>query len=531
MSVVAIVLVGAPLLALLRAVAGEGISTLAPLVTRPATLSAASNTLLTSIGVVILAVPAAVFAALVTERTQIPGRRWLRLCLTLPLIVPPFVSALGWTQAYGPSGLLDDAAGLALPGLFGGFGIVLVIAVHAMPLAYLVVAAGLASRVEPDLARAARASGADGATTLLTVILPLTRPAIAGASALVFVTALNSFGVPAVLGIPAGFLTTTTGIYRDLAFAADPVAFSRALLLAFGLVVVTLAVVGAADAAGRRQGHSLVAAAPAGPASARRPLPAGDRRAAVVLWGYLALTSGVPLGALLLTALTRAIGLPPIPSNWTLANFAEVLTTGRAIPALGHSLLLAATAATLVALLGGLLAAVGRRRGTGLGTIAVLTFAIPGSALAVAVLLAYGPWLRDTLAIILVAYLAKFWALGHRPIAGSLGSLTPDVMRVARISGAGPIAALRTITLPLLRPALIAAWSLVFLFAFHEVTMSSLLYGPGSETLAVLVLDLQQLGDTTLTAALAVVLTLLVLAAALPVLLAPAASSWLARSE
>ncbi len=73
---------------------------------------------------------------------------------------------------------------------------------------------------------------------------------------------------------------------------------------------------------------------------------------------------------------------------------------------------------------------------------------------------------------------------------------------------------MRTVVVPLLRPALAAAWLLVFLAALHELTISSLLYAPGSETLAVAVLNLQELGDVTVTAALAVLLTGLVLVAA-----------------
>jgi iron(III) transport system permease protein len=148
----------------------------------------------------------------------------------------------------------------------------------------------------------------------------------------------------------------------------------------------------------------------------------------------------------------------------------------------------------------------------------MLTFAVPGSALAVAVLLAWGPWLRDSLLIILVAYLAKFWALAHRSAAGSIDNLDRDLVRAARSSGAGPLLVLQRILGPLLRPALGAAWLLVFLFGLHELTMSSLLYGPGTATLAVVTLNLQQLGDVTVTAALAVMLTLPGLAAAVPLL-------------
>ena len=215
----------------------------------------------------------------------------------------------------------------------------------------------------------------------------------------------------------------------------------------------------------------------------------------------------MPLLALVLSSLTRAVGLLPTPSNWTLENFRVVFSEGAGSAAL-TSVLLGVVAATVVVSLGGLLVSLERSRRSGVGTAAALSFALPGSVLAVAVLLAYGSWLRDTVLLILIAYMAKFWALGHRPIAGSADAISPDLFGAARVSGASGPFALRSITIPLLRPAIVTAWLLVLMFALHELTMSSLLHGPGNETLAVAVLDLQQLGDATLTAALATTLTL-----------------------
>ncbi|HAX81863.1 MAG TPA: hypothetical protein DCY40_04770, partial [Actinobacteria bacterium] len=230
--------------------------------------------------------------------------------------------------------------------------------------------------------------------------------------------------------------------------------------------------------------------------------------------GYLALTTVLPLVALTLTGLTRAVGLDPWPANWTLSNFAEAWR-GDSWGAVGRSLGLAAVAATLATLLGILLVVARRRTRRGIDVAAAATFAVPGSALAVAFLLAYGPWLRDTLLIVLLAYLAKFWALAHRSLAGSAGSVDGDAVRASRISGATGPATVRRIVLPLLRPAIVAAWLLVFLFGLHELTMSSLLYGPGTATLAVVTLEVQQLGDVTVTAALAVLLTIPGIAAAI----------------
>ena len=187
------------------------------------------------------------------------------------------------------------------------------------------------------------------------------------------------------------------------------------------------------------------------------------------------------------------------------------MLTPAPVEALGRSLGLAVVAATLLVVLGGLVAVLERRRGgRATATLVTLTLVLPGSTLAVALLIAYGRWLSGTLALILLAYLAKLWAFAHRPIAGALDRLPPDELRAARASGAGPLTAVRTVALRPLAPALLGAWLICFLTALHEVTMSSLLYGPGSETLAVVVLNSQELGRIGPTAALSVVLSVLV---------------------
>ncbi len=504
-------LVGLPLAELFTTALDDGMDEVRRTLGTGDTGRAVLNTLWTSLAVTVLAVAGGTAAAFVTERSNAPGRRWLRVALLASLLSAPVVSAVGWARAYGPGGLLDAMIGIGWTGLFGPAGVVAVTAAGVLPLAYLVVATSLASRPEPDLERAARACGASAWQAARTVTLPLARPAMVAAAALVFVSGVNSFEVPAVLGIPASFSTMTTRLYQNLALSADPAAFTSAVILAAALVVLSAVVVGPVDALAGR-----ASAARTGGASGAPPtLPRRSWSLAVALWCFLALTTALPLVALVLVALTRGVGLAPVPANWTLANFAAALDA-RTYAALGNTVLLSATAATTVVLLGALTAALARRPGGGaLGTLVTLTFAVSGSALAVAVLLAYGRVLYDTLAIILVAYLAKFWALGHRPLAGASDRLPMDVVRAGRASGAGPLVAIRTIVAPLLRPAIVGGWLLVFLFAVHELTISSLLYGPGTATLAVVILNQQQLGNVAVTAALSVVLTLLIAVAGL----------------
>ena len=93
------------------------------------------------------------------------------------------------------------------------------------------------------------------------------------------------------------------------------------------------------------------------------------------------------------------------------------------------------------------------------------------------------------------------------------------------------VTAFRTVMLPLLRPALFGGWLIVFLFAFHELTMSSLLYGPGTDTLAVTILNLQQLGDVGVSSALAVMLTVPLILATVPLMAAGRISRRLLGTE
>jgi iron(III) transport system permease protein len=471
--------------------------------------AAARNTVVLAGAVTLAAVPLGVATALVLRRPDLPARAFWRVAVLAPVVVPDFVLGYSWTQAYARGGFTDTTLGLAWPGLLGPVGVWLVLVVNAVPLVYLVVAVGLAARAEPDGERAARVSGAGSLTMLVTVTLRLLLPAVAAATVLVFVLTLGTFAIPQVLGAPAGFRTVTTRIYADLSIGGDPASFLEAVSLALLLVLVTAVCVAPADALlGPRLRSARPADAQSGQAVPGRP--AGRRAQAAALAGYLALTTAVPLAALLLSSVTRALGVPPTPANWGLDHFREVLTP-RTLEALGRSVGLAVLAASLLVLLGGLVAVSERRRaGRATATVITLTLVLPGSTLAVALLITYGRWLSGTLALILLAYLAKLWAFAHRPIAGALDRLPPDELRAARSSGAGMLTAVRTVALRPLAPALLGAWLICFLTALHEVTMSSLLYGPGSETLAVVVLNSRELGRVGPTAALSVLLSLVV---------------------
>jgi iron(III) transport system permease protein len=505
----AAVLVLIPLAVLIKTSWVEGRGHLADVISSSGFGSAVAHSFELSAAATLLAVPVGVAIALALRDPGLPGRTFWRVAVLLPVLVPDFVLGYSWLMAYARAGLTSELFGVAWTQIQSPVGVSVIVAANAVPLVYLIITVGLATRAEPTTERAARTSGAGPATVLWTITLPLLAPAIATAAVLVFVLSMGAFAIPQVVGAPAGFGTITTRIYADLALGSNPQGFIEAITLALLLVLVTLIVVAPAETV---LGGRLQFGLPAAARDTDWPTSSRITRAIVTtaMALYLMITSGLPLLALLSAAVTRAIGLPSTPDNWTTDNFLTVLTP-RTGYALGRSLLLALAAASILIVLGSLAAALGRTRGgRSLSVLITLTLVLPGSTLAVGLLIGYGRWLADTVVIILIAYLAKLWALAHRPMSAAVDRLPSASLHAARVSGAGLPTALATVVVPLLRPALIAAWGLCFLTALHEVTMSSLLYGPGSETLAVVVLNSAELGNVGATAALSVLVTAIV---------------------
>jgi iron(III) transport system permease protein len=511
-------LVVVPVARLVYVVWTEGTSTLDDVIGQPGLGKAVRNTVLLAVAVTVVAVPAGALVALGLRRSDVPGRNWWRFSMLLPVLVPQFVLGYSWTQAYGRAGFTDTILGLPWQAVLGPWGVWAVIVVNTVPITYVIVAVGLATRAEPNLERAARASGAGAVSVFRDVTLPLLRPSIAAAAVLSFVLTLESFAIPQVMGTPAGFTTVTTTIYRDLSLGSDPLSFVEALALALLLVAITVVVVIPADLwLGPRLRVTRVAGPEGTPIVTARS--SAGRWIAAGLGGYLVLGVMMPLIALVAAAVTPAVGVSPSPDHWTLDNFRLVINA-RNVEALGRSAFLAVVAASMLTVLGGLVAVLERRRaGRAMASLVTVTLVLPGSTLAVALLITYGRWLGGTLTIILLAYLAKLWAFAHRPFSGALDRLPVGELQAARASGAGPLTAVRTVALRPLAPALLGAWLVCFVTALHEVTMSSLLYGPGSDTLAVVVLNSEELGRIGPTAALSVLLTL--------IMIVPAAPLWL----
>lgn len=447
-------------------------------------------------------------------RTDMPFRGAVRTLSALTLASPSFLGALAWVLLLGPRAgklnrLLVDWLGLARApfDIFSPWGIVFVLTLFSYPLVFLPVAAAL-ERMDASLEDASRVLGARGARTLVEITLPLVLPTILAGAILVFVEAMVIFGPVAVLGAPVQFHTLATKMLTLMrlpprlelaAVMTLPIVVTLAGLLAFQRLVL-----------GRRRFTVTV-----GKAEARRVARLGWGRwpVAAGCLAVIGLAVVLPYGTLLLVSLQRSLGRPFGPGNFAgFGNYRYLLDQSAVTRALVHSLVLSA-AAVLAALTLGILAAWlverARTRARGLLGLLMLTpFAVPGAALGVALVLAFGgpPFaLAGTLAILWVAYVVRSLPVTFAYARSALLQVSPDLEEAARTLGGSWLRSLADVTVPLIRGGVLAAAVVQFVLLFRELGTSVFLYTGGNEVTAVVIYDFAQEAQFTLVAAFSVI--------------------------
>ena len=494
--------------------------------------TALGHSLSVSSTVAVLTTLLGLLLTLLLEKTDLPGRRVFRVALLVPLVVPPQILTIAWLGWAGPAGYVTRLARAVFNApappwtLYSPGGIVLLLVIFALPVVLLTISVGVRS-VPRSPEEAAQLDGANLTQIWRFILVPLLLPNILAAFVLSFLAALGNFGIQALLGVPARYLTLPTLIYQKVTSFATG-GFDQAAALALLLAVPAVFALIVQYRVLRRRD------APAG-GLLEPPLRYALGR---VRWP-LALLLGVlfvglltlgPFVSMVLTALTRAYGLMPTPDNLTLKHFAFVLTElGAFRRALAHSLLLASGAALIAAglafVIGYLLLKLGPARGLPLQLVVDLPYALPGLVFALSLVLVWlrsplpGVTLYGTLQLLLIAYIGHYLAFALQPVGAAWRQVDGGLEEAARLDGAGLFALFGYVLLPLMAPALAVAGLLVFLNAFSELSLSALLAGSNSETLGWLVFGLEQAGATAQASALSTLLVLILASLALLVAL------------
>ncbi|MGR0279148.1 ABC transporter permease [Marinomonas dokdonensis] len=483
---------------------------------------ALKNSFYTSgLGTVIAVVLGCGFAFVVTL-TNIRGRSLWVFCFMLPMMIPPQVTALSWLQLFGPASPILNTLGIA-PALgspqpmYSAEGIALLLGIQSAPLVFLAVRTQLIA-LPQDLMEAAKLARASQWRIWLDIIVPLCRSAIVAGAALAFVSSLGNFGIPAMLGIPAGYIVLPTLIYQQMAgFGNDMLSQVAGLSMIIALLV--LAGMLLQQWLQQRSSYALLGHT-AQPISFR--LAAWRLPVETLLALVLCFILVMPLLALLVSALVPALGVALTPETFTLSAFYEMLgrqsVTARAFE---NSMLLASLSAFVLMLvslpLGYVLMRMPLRQRALIASLIEVPYAIPGIVLAIAFILLFAkplPFveasLYGTLGIIFVAYLSCFLSVCLKPVLAAMTQMDPALEEAAQLCGARPLRRLIDIILPLTAPAFFAGGLLVFLIAVNELTVSALLWSAGNETLGVLIFNLDESGDSVLASAIAVLVVLLV---------------------
>ena len=421
-------------------------------------------------------------------RSDLPHSRPLLLAHAFPVFLPPFLLALGWFHLLGRNGLVgSDATAMAL---FSGAGAVGVLALALTPIVTLLVAASLQS-LDPSLEEAALVV-AGPFRTAVRILLPLVRPAAVLSAVIVFSLSFSELGVPMFLRV---------GVYPALVFSrlgGVEYAPGEAFALALPLLVVALVLLAVERGAVGRRSLTILGVR-------SREVPAlrlGRWRsaAAASAWGA-ALLPLLPVGALAI----RGFGRGGFDSAWEWAGASVWNSTSTAF--------LAATVILVLAVFVGQAAARGRRGGTALDVVAVLAFVTPAPVLGVGLIAAWNrPSLQvvyGTSAIVVLAFAARYAAVGVRAAAVSFAQGSIHVEEAAAVTGARFLRRLRVILLPLHARGLVTAWVLAAVFCLRDLETAVLVYPAGREPLTVRIFTLEANGAPATVAALACVLVAL----------------------
>ncbi len=441
------------------------------LLLRTRTLEVLGRTLALLVAVTGTSVAISLPLAWLTTRTDLPFRRVWAVVTVLPLVIPSYVAGLVVVAALGPRGTLQQLlAPLGverLPEIYGFPGATLTLALVSYPYLLLPLRAALQG-ADPSLEESARSLGQGPFRTFLRVTLPQLRPAMAAGCLLVALYALRDFGGVSLLR----YETFTWAIYLQY-----QTSFDRVAAAALSLVLVVVAV-GVLIIESRTRGNGTYHRSTVGTSRPPTLVKLGRWRwsavafcALVILfalmipvsvlgyWCARALSSGQPLQAI----------WGPMANSAYVSGLATIATVAAAVP---------------VAVLAGRYAG----RATGLLERATYVgFALPGIVIAVALVFFaanYAVAIYQTLALLLFAYGILFLPQAVGAVKSSLLQVNPHLEEAARGLGRTPLGVLVSITVPLVRPGILAGGALVFLTTMKELPATLLLSPIGFQTLA-----------------------------------------------
>jgi iron(III) transport system permease protein len=469
-------------------------------------------------GAALLALFVGTGLAWMNERTNTPFKSLFFALTIVPLVIPGILFTVSWIMLASPKiGLLN----LALQKLFDTdavfiniytmTGMIWVDGLHYSPMAFLLMTAAFRS-MDPSLEEQAAMSGASLLQTARRITLGLAWPAALASLLILFVRSIESFEVPALLGLPVGIHVYTSSIYQAIHEYPSQVGLASAYAVTL-LLLTSLGIYAQTRLSGSGARYSTVT----GKGFRPRTIDLGNWRyvTAAIFIVYFAIIVLLPFLVLVWSSLQKFYSVP----SWaalrrvSLDSYRAVLDYPQFGETVWNSVVLALGSATMVMLLSAVISwIVVRTKVPGrwlLDNVASLPLVFPGLVLGLAIMVCYltvDIGIYGTLWIIFIAYVTRFLPYGMRYNSTSMLQIHKELEESAAMSGASWTMTFRRVVLPLLQPGLLAGFIYVMIVSIRELSSAILLYSPGTEVVSIMIWELWQNGQYVELSALGVML-------------------------
>ncbi len=473
----------------------------------PETLTLFSNSLQFALGTAFFALFVGTLLAWMSERTNTPFKSIFYAASIVPLIVPGILFTVSWIMLASPKiGLIN----LVLRGIFDTdytfvdaysmSGMIIVDGLHYAPIAFLLMTAAFRS-MDPSLEEAALMSGASTPQIAWKITLRLAWPAVAASFMILFIRSIESFEVPALLGLPVGIQVFTSSIYEAIHRYPSNVGLACAYAITL-LAITSVGIWFQSRIASQGNKYSTVT----GKGFRPRVIDLGRWRylMAAIFLTYAFFAILLPFFILVWSSLQRFYSVPSMAAlkNVSLRAYQSIISYPNVSGAVWNSFVLSIASATIVMVMTAILTWIVLRtkiRGRWLvDNMASLPMVIPGLVLGLSIMICYltvGGGIYGTIWILLIAYITRFIPYGMRYNTTSMVQIHRELEESAAMSGASWLQTFWRIVLPLLKPGLVAGWIYVVVVSIRELSSSILLYSPGSEVVSIIIWELWQNGQ------------------------------------
>lgn len=494
------------------------------------------HTITVAVGVTVVAFVVGGAMALLVARTDVAGRRWLSTALVVPFMLPSWTFALAWLTIFknaesgGQIGILE-AWGVRTPDwlAYGAVPIIVCLGLHYFPFVYLLFGNAL-QRLDAQLEESGRILGAGRLTVLSRITLPLMRPSLTSAALLVFGKILGTFGTPYVLGLPVDYTLLSTSLFSAVKNNDRGVtATLTGVIVVVGVLVVLL------DTRIVREQRRFVTVGGKGAMDrisrlGRMRYPAAALAASVVLVSVVA-----PVATLALSTVSKVPGVFTA-SNFTLQYWISdhlddavgfphgVLRGSQLYEAAWNSVKIVGLASLVAGVLGLLIGYVVVRGGTTrlsplLRQVSFLPYLVPGIAFAAAFLSLFAvrrgpvPALYGTATLLVLVLVVTSLPYSSRSGISAMMQLGREPEEAAQVCGAGWLARMRRVIVPIQRGALVTGVLLPFVSGLKELSIVIMLTTTGTQLLTTLSIDLIDYAYTQMANAVVLVIAAVAFAA------------------